>query len=200
MRMYHRARAVFFGVFIGAIVLATILYFLDADKFSLGKLILFIDSFGIWAPISFIILYVVVSIFLPTTPLMALAGAVFGFKYGILYTTTGGLISSIITFQIARILGRPEVEELLTSNRLLSSLNKYDNKLESHGILTTIILRLLPVMPFNMLNIFMGISSVKRKDYMLGTLLGLLPSNLISVYFGSSIIYLIRLFSGYLGL
>ena len=39
-------------------------------------------------------------------------------------------------------------------------------------------------MPFNVLNILMGVSKIKTQDYLIGTLFGLIPSNVLAVYFG----------------
>ena len=44
-----------------------------------------------------------------------------------------------------------------------------------------------PIMPFNLLNLIMGVSKVRSVDYIAGTLIGLAPSNLLTVYFGQLI-------------
>ncbi len=150
----------------------------------------YIESFGVRAPLVFIILYTVLTIFLPSTPLMAIAGILFGFSFGVLYTTIGGLLSSVILFYISRILGQKWVDQVL-KHKYLGKLKNYNNSLNNRAIVDLIILRIMPIMPFNVLNILMGVSKITIKDYLIGTLIGLIPSNVVSVYAGA---FLIKLF------
>jgi uncharacterized membrane protein YdjX (TVP38/TMEM64 family) len=114
---------------------------------------------------------------------MALAGILFGFKEGVLYTVIGGLLSSLLVFGISRKLGKEIIDETL-KKRHLNLLVKYDKRLERGGIWDLAILRMIPIMPFNVLNLIMGVSKIKTKDYLFGTLLGLIPSIILTVYFG----------------
>jgi uncharacterized membrane protein YdjX (TVP38/TMEM64 family) len=42
-------------------------------------------------------------------------------------------------------------------------------------------------MPFNVLNILMGVSRISAQEYIVGTVFGLIPSNVIVVYAGTFI-------------
>jgi uncharacterized membrane protein YdjX (TVP38/TMEM64 family) len=110
----------------------------------------------------------------------------FGLKYGFIYTVISGFLSSIIVFYISRKLGRSWVEKIL-EHKYLTHLNEYNKRLEQGPIWDIIILRITPVMPFNALNALLGVSKIKIKDYVIGTLLGVLPSNVITVYIGAFI-------------
>jgi len=173
-------------VFLVAVIGSLVIYQIYADGFDLEQIRPYLKDFSIWAPVIFIVLYTLIAIFIPSTPLMAIAGVLFGFKYGLLYTTIGGILSSVLVFFIARKLGKEWAENIL-EHRYLKPLEKYNRRLESGGVWDLIVLRIMPIMPFNALNILMGVSRIKTADYVIGTLLGLVPSNIVVVYFGSFI-------------
>jgi uncharacterized membrane protein YdjX (TVP38/TMEM64 family) len=146
----------------------------------------YLNNFGIWAPLIFILLYTLGTIFIPATPFMITAGILFGFKYGLLYSIIGGLLSSTFVFTISRKSGKEWVEKIL-EHRYLKHLNEYNKRLETGAIWDIMFLRVTPIMPFNALNILMGVSRITTKDYIMGTFLGLIPSNALTVYIGAFI-------------
>jgi len=158
-------------------------YFIFGDDVSTETLRQSIRDFGIWAPFLFIALYIVGTIFIPSTPFMVLAGFLFGFKYGIIYSLIGGSVSSILVFEISRKLGQPWVERTL-QHKYLKILKKYNERLGSGAIWDLVILRVAPIMPFNILNMLMGVSRIHIKDYAVGTVFGLIPSIILTVYVG----------------
>lgn len=182
---WHKLQRVAFVVFlvliIGSLLVYEILGGFDSEQ--AGQ---HLKEFGIWMPLIFIVFYTVGTIFIPSTPFMAAAGILFGFKYGLIYTIIGGFLSSIIVFSISRSLGKGHAENLL-ENKYLKYLDKYNRRLGEDGIWDIIILRNTPIMPFNVLNILMGVSKVKTEDYILGTIIGLTPTNILTVYFGDII-------------
>lgn len=175
-----------FMVFILIIIGSLLLYLAFDDNISLEQIRQNLNEFGIWAPLVFIAFYTIGAIFIPSTPFMALAGILFGFKYGLLYTMIAGLLSSTLVFWISRRLGKDQVEKIL-ENRYFRYLNDYNKRLEKGPIWDLIILRMLPIMPSNALSILMGVSRIKTTDYIIGTLVGLIPSNILTVYLGSFI-------------
>lgn len=184
MRLVNKLRHFIFFALLSAMVLSLFGYSFFGNELSIEEMQTLSHSLGIWLPVIFIAFYAIASVFIPITPLMAIAGIIFGFKYGMLYVSIGGLISAFITFYAARILGRDIVETFL-HKRFLRAVEKYDEKIEERGIATVTILRITPIMPFNILNFLLGISRVRGRDYIIGTILGLIPSNLITVYFGN---------------
>lgn len=172
--------------FIGLVILvitSLLLYGKFGNELALSEIQSYITGFGIWAPLVFIFIYCFGTIFLPSTPFMAIAGILFGFRYGLAYTIIGGLLSAIITFYIARHLGKDRADQIL-EHKYLKLLAGYNKRLEQGAVWDLIILRITPIMPFNVLNILMGLSRISTRDYILGTIFGLLPSNIITVYFG----------------
>ena len=176
-------------VFVSFLVLIIGLFFLlqhfgyDVDPESIRA---YLKDFGLWAPLIFIIIYTIGTFFIPATPFMIAAGIFFGFKYGLLYTLISGFFSSTIVFYISRKLGKEWVEKIL-EHRYLKHLHEYNKRLETGAIWDIIILRATPIMPFNALNILLGVSRVKTRDYIIGTMLGIIPTNVLTVYLGALI-------------
>ena len=186
MGNYQRWQNWAFGIFSVLLLSGLIIYNVWGEEVPINELKFYINDLGIWAPIVFVVLYAFATIFIPSTPFMALSGVLFGFKYGLLYTVIGGFISAMFVFILSRLLGAAFSEKILRNERL-KKIGDYNESFREHGLWSLIILRIMPVMPFNVLNLLMGISKIKTRDYILGTLIGLAPSNVITVYFGSFI-------------
>jgi len=190
MDRWQKIQKIAFIVFLVLIISSLVLYEIFGTSFDLEIIRQYLRDFGIWAPLIFVFLYTVGTIFIPSTPFMAIAGILFGFKYGLLYTMIGGLLSSIIVFIVSRKLGKGRVENIL-EYKYLRRLGEYNKRLENGAAWDLIVLRIAPIMPFNVLNILMGVSRIKIRDYIVGTLFGLIPSNILTVYVGT---FLIKIF------
>ena len=60
-----------------------------------------------------------------------------------------------------------------------------DAAVGDHGLKLVILVRLSPLIPFNVLNYALGVTRVRLRDYALGSFLGMLPVTLLYVYVGS---------------
>jgi len=190
MDIWQKLQRIAFIVFLLLIIGSLISFEIFGTSFDLEIIRQNLKDFGVWAPLVFIFLYTTGTIFIPSTPFMVAGGILFGFKYGLLYIVIGGFLSSIIVFIISRKLGRERVENIL-EYKYFRKLEKYNKKLEKGAIWDLVLLRMAPIMPFNVLNILMGVSKITMKDYVIGTLLGLIPSNILTVYVGT---FLTKLF------
>jgi uncharacterized membrane protein YdjX (TVP38/TMEM64 family) len=93
----------------------------------------------------------------------------------------------MFVFFLSRKLGKEWVESIL-QHKYARLIDKYNQRLGSDGLWDLILLRIAPIMPFNVLNVLMGVSRIGKTDYVFGTILGLLPSNFLAVYFGDLIV------------
>ncbi len=132
-----------------------------------------------WAPLA--VVGVFVGAGLVAFPLLALVAAtaiVFGPLLGPLYTFLGAAASAAVTFALGRKLGRETVRRL--AGRRINDLSR---RLAQHGLLAVAFVRMLPVAPFTVVNVVAGASHIGWRDFLLGTLLGLVPGVLaISVF------------------
>jgi uncharacterized membrane protein YdjX (TVP38/TMEM64 family) len=63
-----------------------------------------------------------------------------------------------------------------------------DEKIEKHGFLTVLLIRLIPNVAWDIQNLSLGLTKVKFRDYFFATLIGIIPGSFAFVYFGSSLI------------
>lgn len=173
--------AIFVAVIISAFVFFDVREFLNVD--ALQKQI---DEFGVWAPIIFIALYIIATVFfLPASPLSIVAGVLFGALFGTIYVVIGATIGAILAFLLARYLGQDFVEKFMKS--WFKKIFAYNKGLEENGFQVVLFLRLVPLFPFNGLNFALGLTRVKFRDYALATAIGIIPGAFAFVYFGSSL-------------
>lgn len=181
---WQKLQKVAFVVFIALVVLSLLIFQSYSDSFNLEEVRQYMKDFGVWAPLIFIILYTFGTIFVPSTPPMIIAGIFFGFWYGLIYTFIGSILSAIIVFILSRKLGKEGIEKIL-AYKYLKHLGEYNKRLEEGAVWDLILLRVVPFMPFNALNILMGVSRIKTRDYIVGTIVGLIPSVVLAVYAGT---------------
>ncbi len=137
---------------------------------------------GIWAPIIYIALYVVATVLvLPSTALNLVGGSIFGPVLGTIWTSAAAIIAAIASFAFTRTVGREAV-----AKRLAGRWQAMDAEVQRGGLFYMFAIRLLPIMPYGLVNFAAGLTSVSFKDYILGTSLGTVPSVLPFVLLGSS--------------
>lgn len=138
-----------------------------------------------WGPIAFIVIYGLGCVVaLPGSLLTLAGGAVFGVAWGTVYNVLASNLGASLAFLTARYLGRDFIRGVLKSGKLA----EFDKNIERSGFKTIFRLRLIPVVPFNGLNFGAGLSSVKYRDYLLGSLLGMLPATFIYTYFADALL------------
>ncbi len=137
-----------------------------------------------WSPLIFVPLYAGgVAFGLPGTIPTLAGGAIFGVARGMLYNTIGANLGALFAFLLARYLGRDFVARILKGRAA-----SIDEKIGEHGFGTILYLRLIPLVPFNALNFGAGISRVSLRNYVLGSLIGMLPGTLVYTYFADALI------------
>lgn len=143
-----------------------------------------VNSFGIWGPVLYIIVYVLRPLILfPAGVLSASAGLIWGPAKGFFILQIGANISSTVEFLMARSFGREAIKK-----HLKGKMANLDEKIEKHGFLTVILIRLIPNAPWDIQNLSLGLTKVRFRDYFFATLIGIMPGSFAFVYFGSSLI------------
>ncbi len=137
---------------------------------------------GAWGPVVYVALHVLVTLVpVPKNLLAGIAGALFGLTAGIALSWSAAMLSSLVTFQLARHLGREAVDEL-TGHRL----EVVRRALREQGVLSVVIARLTPFVPFTVINYGAGVSPVSRHDFVVGTAVGIVPGTVAYVAVGAS--------------
>jgi uncharacterized membrane protein YdjX (TVP38/TMEM64 family) len=140
----------------------------------------YVLSFGVFAPIAYIVMFTLVPLTLFPDSLLALAGGmVFGLFWGALYTLIGAICGGTLAFYISRSFGRSLVEKLAKHKA-----QWFEDGVEKKGFLLILTLRLIPLIPFDIISYGAGLSKIKYRDFMAGTFLGIIPGVLIYVNLG----------------
>lgn len=143
---------------------------------------IFAGTDGPTSIVYFGVLYVIAELIaIPSTPLTLSAGYLFGVTNGTLVVSLAGIVSSIIGFFIGRLYLRQRVEGVLDDKPIF---RKLDNAIGTEGLKMLVLARLTPIFPFCLLNYFYGASSIPFPTFVLGTLLGFIPTTIIYTYTG----------------
>lgn len=144
----------------------------------------FYKTNGLTVMAAFVALFLLIGIFLlpGATLLSVFSGAVFGLPLGPLLVSLGSTLGAVLAFFVARYILKDWVEE-----RFGESLHPVQEGLCENGINYILVLRLVPLFPFFLVNIAMGVSQISWKVFMMGTLLGKLPATWIYANAGSQL-------------
>jgi len=139
-----------------------------------------IENLGAWGPIFFILFYILSTvILLPGSAATLIGGAIFGPILGSLWSLIGASIGAILAFIIARYYARKWVESLGGKHHL--TLQK---SVEEEGWRFVAMTRLMPFVPFNLLNYLLGLSRIKMVTYILTTSICILPGTICYTWLG----------------
>ena len=103
----------------------------------------------------------------------------FGPVLGNVYGFTGWLCSAALGFGIGRVMGGELVHKLARSR-----LHRLLHRAGRHGFLTVLSLRILPIAPFTVVNLFVGASGIRFADFSYATVLGRIPGIVTLTLFG----------------
>lgn len=132
--------------------------------------------------ISFI--FVAMLVFFPIIPFAIVAGiigSVFGVWNGVLISLGGSLMGTMVMFFMARYGFQNWVQKILTK---YPKVRDYENAFERNSFIGILLLRLAPIIPAPILNIFCGISMIRWYIFFLATAVGKIPGILILTFAG----------------
>jgi uncharacterized membrane protein YdjX (TVP38/TMEM64 family) len=146
-----------------------------------------VQSFAPYDQIAYVALYAVGTVFLLPGTLLSFAGAtLFGTWLGTVLTWLGAVIGSSLVFGIVRWLGREPLRP--TVDRLLAGrFDSFDRWVARHGFQALLVARLLPIFPFNGINVASGMTSVSWGTYVAATAVGILPGTFVYQYLFANI-------------
>jgi uncharacterized membrane protein YdjX (TVP38/TMEM64 family) len=142
-----------------------------------------VQQLGPLGVIVFILAYALATVlFLPGWIFTVSAGLIYGVFVGTLVALTGAIIGATLAFLIARYLLRRNIEEWTRKNPRFRAI---DEAIGKNGWKIVGLLRLSPLIPFNLSNYFYGITSISFGAYVAVSAVGMIPGTLLYAYLGA---------------
>ena len=135
------------------------------------------------AAVLFVAAYVLAAVLvLPGSILTVAAGLLFGLPLGVALTSAAATLGASAAFAVGRFAARDWVAQRVATRPRFHALVAAAG---SRGFLFVLLARLSPLIPYNLLNYALSVTSVRFRDYLLATWLGMLPATVLYVYTGS---------------
>ncbi len=132
----------------------------------------------------FIVVYAVATVLLAPGSILTIgAGFAFGLWKGFLAVSAGSTLGAALAFLVARFIARDKIEATAKRNE---KFRRIDNAIGEQGAKLIFLLRLSPVIPFNLSNYFYGLTAVRFWSYVLASWIGMMPGTLLYVYTGAA--------------
>ncbi len=134
--------------------------------------------------IAFFAVYVLVTgLSLPGAAVMTLAaGAIFGLVWGVLVVSFASSVGATLAFLIARSLLRDWV-----TRRFGQYLEPINRGFDSEGSFYLFSLRMVPVFPFFVVNLLMGLTRIRVAQYYVVSQIGMLAGTVVYVFAGTQL-------------
>ncbi|MGN5288545.1 FAD-dependent oxidoreductase [Aeromonas sp. 11P] len=157
---------------------------LDALQAQQAAVAQWVDSHFVSASLLFVLIYVLsTALSLPGASLLTLGGsAVFGVAWGLLLVSFASTIGATLAFLSARFLLRDWV-----TVRFGDKLATFQSGMAKEGAFYLLSLRLIPIFPFFLVNLLMGLTPIRVSTYYWVSQLGMLPGTFVYVLAGSEI-------------
>lgn len=109
-------------------------------------------------------------------------GLLFGWGGGAVLSWSSAMAGAILCFYLAKILGRPVVEKIVTKK----ALTWWDQFFAKYGKHAVFIARLVPIVSFDLVSYAAGVTSISFWQFFWATGLGQLPATLLYSYLGQN--------------
>ena len=153
--------------------LLLLVYFIGVSRLTPESIRNLIISCGWWGPVVYIFIYTIRPLlFFPAIILTLAGGLAYGPWWGTLYGVIGGLLGACLCFAIARSLGHEKAKKYLGK---FSQLQTFDDQVAEHGFRTMLIMRVVPIFPYDPVSYLAGLSKISFRDYVAATAIGMLP-------------------------
>lgn len=143
------------------------------------------NDLGAWGPLVLSIAYIPLTVLAVPASILTLGGGyLYGMVVGFIADSLGSTLGATAAFLLGRTIGRPYV---------LSKVKDYPKfravviAVQRSGFKIVLMLRLVPLLPYNMLNYLLSVTPVPLGQYMLASWLGMMPMTMALVYAGTTL-------------
>jgi uncharacterized membrane protein YdjX (TVP38/TMEM64 family) len=141
-----------------------------------------VGHMGVVGIFVFILVYAAATVLMAPGSILTIgAGFAFGLWKGFLAVSAGATLGASLAFLVARFIARDKIEAIAQRNEKFRSI---DSAIGKQGAKLIFLLRLSPVIPFNLSNYFYGLTAVRFWPYVLASWIGMIPGTFLYVYIG----------------
>jgi uncharacterized membrane protein YdjX (TVP38/TMEM64 family)/rhodanese-related sulfurtransferase len=150
------------------------------DQINLTTLDAWLGSFGVWAPIGYMVLFAVATVaFFPGAIFSVAGGALFGPIWGSLWNLLGATLGATLAFLVARYIVGDWVER-----KAGGLLKRLIEGVDAEGWRFVAFVRLVPLFPFNLSNYVLGLTRIPLHQYVIATLVCMTPGAVAYTWLG----------------
>lgn len=152
----------------------------------LKNFLLWVDQdLGPWGPLVLAVAYIPLTVLaVPASVLTLGGGYLYGLSVGFVADSVGATLGATAAFLIGRTIGRPYV---IAKIKDYPKFRAVAIAIQTSGFKIVLLLRLVPLLPFNMLNYLLSVTPVPLGEYILASWLGMMPITLALVYAGTTL-------------
>jgi uncharacterized membrane protein YdjX (TVP38/TMEM64 family)/rhodanese-related sulfurtransferase len=162
-------------VLLGALWLA-----LNRDKIDPGLMESVLRTLGPWGPVAHIVLFALGTVLFAPGALFGLVGGIlFGPVWGTIFNLAGATLGATAAFLVARYVVANWVRR-----RMGPKLERLIKGVEAEGWRFVALTRLVPLIPFNVLNYALGLTRIPVVQYVLASLVSMIPGTLAYTWLG----------------
>src|SRR5438128_3230293 len=143
-----------------------------------------VGQMGVAGVFIFIGVYAVATVLLAPGAILTIgAGFAFGFWKGFVAVSAGATFGASLAFLVGRLIARNKVQAIAERN---DKFRNIDNAIGKQSAKLVLLLRLSPVIPFNLSNYLYGLTGVRFWPYVLASWIGMMPGTFLYVYIGTA--------------
>ncbi len=163
----------------GTVAAAAVLA-LNRDRLDIGAIEQLTRHLGVWAPIGHVVLFAAGTVLFAPGAIFGLAGGVlFGPFVGTLLNLAGATLGATAAFLVARYVAADWVRA-----RTGARIERLISGVEAEGWRFVALMRLVPLVPFNLLNYALGLTRISLPQYVLASLIAMAPGTLAYTWLG----------------
>lgn len=158
---------------------------LPMDKMLKNFLVWIDKNLGHWGPLVLAVAYIPLTVLAVPASILTLGGGyLFGLTVGFIADSIGSTAGATAAFLVGKTIGRSYVVAKLKDYPQFQAVAI---AVQRSGFKIVLLLRLVPLLPFNMLNYFLSVTPVSIGEYILASWLGMMPITFAFVYVGTTI-------------
>ncbi|MCF6137428.1 TVP38/TMEM64 family protein [Pseudalkalibacillus berkeleyi] len=153
---------------------------------NIDRVVRYVESWGILAPVISILLMVFQAIAAPIPAFLVTStnGLLFGIFWGSVISWIGAMLGALVAFYLAKKLGYEFVKKKVKHTRTLNRIDQLNGK---YGFWIVLLARLIPIVSFDLISFGAGLAGMKLRTFLISTGIGMLPATIAYTVLGNDV-------------